>query len=386
MTGRRMFVLLAVMLMVFPASGVFAQAGPTLYCGTLPEADCEFLMQSQEAMTKVHSAAFAFEFDMAFAGMEDVFEVDPLELGVSADGQFMIDPELAAELMTANEPEAMAAMMAKMPDALVEVLRSFAGDLSLNLDLPKVLLAEMGDFPVEQLDLVMVEGVFYVDISPFTESETEGPAWLGIDVASLVETMYGEMMTDSDIAGMLDMQIEMNSEMVSQVMEMESLNKFVDITRGADAEVDGVPVAVFTTTIDYAGMFSDEAFLEWLSGFMAQMLEAQGESMEDLPENFGEVMGAMLSGLDLEIVEQIGLEDYFTRHLGVDMAFSLDPAAIAAMAGEDMGDVPENFNMSMSMTVDLSNINGSVEIVAPEGAQVIDPMMFLGPEMGADTK
>jgi hypothetical protein len=78
----------------------------------------------------------------------------------------------------------------------------------------------------------------------------------------------------------------------------------------------------------------------------------------------------------------VGLDDFFTHHMEIHLAFALDREALAELVPEgELEDIPENFAVTLDVALDLSAFNEPVEVTAPADAQVINPMMFMTPGM-----
>lgn len=388
MLGKRLLALLIlVAVLSLPLSAVGAQ-GPTVFCGDLSAEDCAIITQSQAAMMNVSSTAFDFTLDM---GLDMAPEVENFAMTLAANGALAVDPATLAELnaMAAMTPEEALAMMDQLPTMLPDLARSVWGEATFTLTLTPELMAEFtAETGLETLALSVagVDGVLYADISPFLPAEMEGmPGWMGIDLGALFEglpaLMDMEGMDMGDILGeMGDMSAIMESDFITQMQDPAYMGEFATITRLADAAVMGQTVAVFETTMDFGAMFGSEAFMEYMNAVVEMQMQMMAE--QDIPdmEMISGMLSAMFENFDMSVVEWIGLDDYYAYHAEFNMAFDMNFAALAEMMppGTDMSDAPDNFAMTFNMALDLSAINEPVSVTAPEGAQVIDPMMFLG--------
>ncbi|MBN2471961.1 MAG: hypothetical protein JXN59_14670 [Anaerolineae bacterium] len=377
-----LFVVL-VALMSLPFGGVSAQGGelPPAFCGDLSDEDCAILEQSQTAMMEVSSSAVNMQFDMAFVGIED--PEDEFNMSILVDGAFAADSALLAQYKQAPTPEMMSEIMAEGMAVVAEMLRAVEGQADIQIVLPAELAAEAG-IPLDSLNttLVMVDGVVYANLESLIpaeameEGEMQMPAWMGIDLAGMYE-MMGEMSVEEMGGDMDELQELFGSEELAAFYDYEAWGEFMTITRLEDAEVMGQPMAVFSMVLDYEAMFSSDAFQEAFGNYMQKMMELQGADAEEMPDNFMDVMTAMMSGMSMEITQWIGLEDYYMHHMDMSFAYVIDSEALAAVEPEAAEEMPENFSMSMQMVMDASAFNEPVEVVAPEGAQVINPMTFM---------
>jgi hypothetical protein len=381
MLRKAMSVLILMVLLFGLVPGAVLAQGPDVYCGSLSDADCNLLVQSQQAMRELTSSAFDLNAEFSMSSSEE-FAPDVTSIAFSVSGNGSVAGNLGAlgNFQGMDREQAMA-MMDTLPQLLVDFLRELAGEATFNLVLPAALMDE-APIPSElTLNLVGVDGVLYVDLRsllPASAVEQEGmPAWIGIDVAGMYETLFQEM-PSMDLEGMQGM---FDASGLAQLMNAELLNQFVSVERGEDQTVDGQAVAVFMTTIDYAALANSPEIQQAMDQYMQTVLEMQGKSLEDLPIDMHEVMAAVLSGIQLTMEEWIGLDDTMVHHVEMNMAFALDREAIAALEGNqsEIADVPE-FSMAFNAAVDLSGFNVPLEVTAPEGAQVINPMMMM-PDM-----
>jgi hypothetical protein len=380
--------LMVVVLLVAPISTVLAQGGtPPLFCGDLSEADCAILAQSQAAMTGLTSSAVKVSMDLGLTGMEE--PEDSFAMSLLVDGAYEANSELMATLGQMASPEDMGALMSAGMDVIVDLLRGVKGDAGVEIVLPAELAAEM-DIPMETLTtrLVMVDGVLYVNLETLIPAEAQGedaaemPAWIGVDLAGMYEMLSSSMMEEAG-ENMPDFQELFATEEFATLYDVNAWGDFMDIVRLADAEVAGQSVAVFEMVMDYGAVFTSEAFQEAFAGYMDKVMELSGEEAEKMPDNFMDVMAAMMGGMSLKTTQWIGLQDFYVHRMDMDFAFAFDKEAIAAIAPNEAEDIPENFSMAMKLVVDSSAFNVPVEVVAPAGAQVINPMMFMG--MGEDS-
>ncbi len=379
-------VVLLVVLMALvslPVSSALAQGGelPPVFCGDLSAEDCAIVEQAQVAMAGVSSSAVSIQFDMTFTGIEDAG--DDFAFSILVDGAFAADPELLQSFGTSPSPEMLSEMMSQGMAVVADMLRGVEGQADIQLVLPAEMVAEMG-MPLDVLSttLLMVDGVLYVNLealSAMDEAEAgdmQMPAWMGIDLAGMYE-MMGEISMDEMGAEMEEFEALFASEELAALYDFEAWSDFMTITRLEDTEVEGQAMAVFNMVLDYQAMFSSAAFQEAFENYMNMIMEMQGVDGEEMPDNFMEVMTAMMSGMTIEFNEWIGLEDYYMHHMDMAFDFTTDSEAIAEIEPEAAAEMPENFSMSMRMVMDASAFNEPVVVTAPEGAQVINPMMFM---------
>jgi hypothetical protein len=356
---KRLFALLLVLMLVVPAVG--AQES-TVYCGDLAEADCALLTNSQSVMSEISAAGFDFElnFDMD-AGPESI------SLGMAGDGAFAGDMDVMKSLegFDTEDFEEILAM-------LTGFLKSFKGQLNFEIDLPTELMMEVG-IPELKFELLLTEGVIYADAGPLMGSPT--PMWMGIDLVLFIDAI----MAEAGDMGAMDMDMDMmDMEDFDLSMFEEMGNQFMTITRVDDEQVDGVTVAVFQSTFDLSGMMSSEPF----QGFLMEIMAAQGADLSELDMDAGELLGmvaAMYENSTFIMEQWIGVDDYYPYYSAMYMEFTMDMEAIVMSMGMPADDdMPGAITMVMEGELSLYDFNEPVEIIVPEGAMVIDPMMFLG--------
>jgi len=241
------------------------------------------------------------------------------------------------------------------------------------------------------LELMMVDGVLYINLDTLAPlmgeaGETGMTGWLGLDLAGMYEVIFEQMGDELDAQmqqQMEQMQALFSSEFFTAMNNPDFLEGFMAIERLDDVDNMGQTMAVFQTTFDYEALLANEAFQAGFQEYMEAVMAMQADLAGDLPENFEEVMGQaalqMMSGINLSLVQWVGLEDLYTHHLEMVMDFDMDFAALAGLVPEEADEMPGNFAMSMSLVLDLGGFNEPVELVAPEGATVINPMMMMAP-------
>lgn len=385
---RRMVMLLVALLLFGLPLTAQAQEWPKVYCGNLSEEDCNLLTQSQAAMAALDSAAFEMSFNFGLSSSEPFAPgVSEVAFDVQGSGAFAGEmPDLSA--FQSMDPTQLGEIMSQAPALFIEGLRSVSGQASLTVNLPAELVAGEGVPAALPINLIMLDGVAYVDLASLVPAEASGadmPAWIGIDLAGMYESMLKQMPDDENLAGQMEqMQALFSSDVMTGLVDAALAADFVTVTRGADETIDGQTVAVFQTEIDYAALFGNEGFQTAMQEYMQSIMTMQGVDAEEMPEGVMEAMTSLMAGLKLTVTEKIGTEDYLVRQTAMDMSFDMDFAALAGMIPEsEMGDVPDSFGMTLAFEIALSEFGQPVEVVAPEGAQVINPMTMIPPTSSA---
>ncbi len=341
---RKMMVGLMLLAMLLVSGLSFAQE-PMVMCGGLAEADCAILTQSADAMAGVSSATFTLDLVMD-AG-------DQGNLNVSANGSFEAD--MAGMGLDAT---ALAGLNSADPTAAMGVLKTVIQGFKGTLNLTMTGSSEVGLPGDVNLDLVLVDGIGYMNFKKLSSLMGEqGDAmltgfgiteWAGLDLVGAVDMLGG-------MAG--EMEMPETPEQGDTTALAEAVTKYVTISRGAD--VDGE--AVFTTTVDLAGLISDPVFTDMMAAQGTEMTEANAE----------EAM-KMLDGVVITATSNIDLETFYQTAISFD--FSISGEALAASGG----DAPSALNLSGGLTFD--NFNAAPAVVAPEGpvATIMDLMNMFG--------
>jgi len=340
---RKMMVGLMLVAMLMVSGLSFAQE-PMVMCGGLAEADCAILTQSADAMASVSSATFTLDLSLD-AG-------DQGNMDVVAEGSFEAD--MAAMGLDAT---ALAGLNASDPTAAMGVLKTLIQGFKGTMNVTLTGSSELGLPGDVNLDLVLVDGIGYMNFKKLaTLAGPQGDQmltgfgiteWAGLDLVGAVDMLGG-------MAGEMG---DMTAEQPDTAAVTEAVVNYISITRGADADGE----AVFTTTIDLAGLISDPAF--------ADIMAAQGTEMTE--DNAAEAM-KVLEGVVITSTSTIDLTTFFQTSIAFDFAIS---GEALAMSG---GTAPSALNLSGNIAFD--NFNAAPAVVAPEGpvATIMDLMNMFG--------
>jgi hypothetical protein len=332
---RKMMVGLTLAAMLLVSGISFAQTD--VVCGTLAEADCAILTQSAEAMAEVSSSTFdmAFEINTGTQGA----------LTIAADGAFEFTGEIGeTDLAALNSADPTVAF-----GVLKNLLANFKGTLNLSLSgTPEVGLP--GDVAIS---LVLVDGIGYLNFAEL--APLAGPSgdqmltqfgitdWAGLDLVGAID-LLGGMATG--------METTPTDPAAAEELNAAIAN-YVTITREAD--VDGQ--AVFSTSIDFAGLLSEPAF--------ADLVAAQAEAQGTDPE----MLAGITEGISVTATSTIDLATFFQTSVSFDLNISG-----AALQGSGVESI------SITGVVNYDNFNSAPAITAPAGpvATVMDLMNLMG--------
>jgi hypothetical protein len=351
-----------VALLVF-AAPLQAQDVPTTFCGDLPEADCQLLVESAAAMQALESSTFALEADVIVENVPDM-PFEALSFHLTGDGSFAADTAVFAGF----QPADFLGNPAELFPLVADMLREVAADLTFTLDIPE----ELNTFLHEDeprlpesvsLNFRMVDGVLYLNMADVLEAApgaTVPPGWVGLDLAELYETVLPEMMDETMVAPSFDV-----VPLMTALMQPENMAQFIAIERLPDGEVDGQEVAVFETRLDYVAMLNIPQFRELL-------IASVGEDV-DIDEVI-DTIRAMYQGMTLVITESVGLEDKLVHSTEVEMVWDL--RALEELIGEEAAPL-----FSFNLVVTQEEFNNAPEVVAPDHATLLPlQQMFPSPE------
>lgn len=374
---RKMSILVLLGLLLTLAGSALAQDAIPVFCGTLAEADCTLLNESQTAMQGLTSASANFDMTLSISGIPDM--PGPMDFSLTGTGAFIVTDPSAVEAMAGMSPEQMADPAA-IGEALGTLLKVFSGDLNMTLTIPESLAAMGGGIPTDiPLQVRMVNGVGYLNfdtLAPLNTSGSDMPTgWQGIDVAGALPMLMQQasMMSGGATA------VNPAAANPSAFGDPELMSKFTTIQRLPDStDASGQPLAVFQTTVDLGAFFSDPQIQQMM------MEQAQAQAGADADQQQMAMAMQMLPMLfqDFAVTstQSIGLNDKYVHSSSASFNWTLDPQMIAAMAGESGGDTAEMqpINISFSFNSTAGDFNAVAPIAAPEGATVVPLEQLMG--------
>lgn len=366
---RRSLLLLVLLLAVFSGTAM-AQDLPQTYCGDLSESDCSILTESATAMRGLTSAAFDFQMNF---GMSDIPDFDgDINFSLSGDGAYAFDAATMSALMAS--PADMMQNMDNLPQVVEDVLKGISADANLLMTLPQN-LPDM-DQPLPSrvgLSLRMVDGIGYINLDKLAELDPSGDlprGWQGLDIATLAAQALAQQ-SDS-LNNMPNM--GMNTDMMGVFANQEFINRHLTVIRAEDTTVDGQIAAVFNTSVDLGGLFSDPAFQELLVGQIQSMTESMDSG--DMPsqsdmDDILKLYSTLFDGFVFNSTQTIGLDDHYIHQTAMTLDWALDLSSMgAAFGGSSSTRIPP-INISFDFEANLSQFNNAPEITAPEDAQMV---------------
>lgn len=317
--SKKFTLLIALLVLLAAVAGVQAESSEdAVLCGGLAEADCALKKSNSAVMDELQAFAMALSMRMDIAAADPAANTSIILEGA---GSVALDPAMmeAASALESAGGMAPAAMMA----LLNELLGGLAAEMSLALT-----TVEAGETSEMPLHLLMKDGVVAMNMAAFADDSDEAAGWLGIELADILDSAGTEEgMTSLEMSG----------------MDHSALARAMTIVRLPDSELNGLPVAVFQTTLELGALLDSIGAAE-----LAGAMSADADDMEALGDAW------------LQVVEYISLADSYTRRLEAAMA--------------TMDDAPMSF--SMDMRLDLSEFNQPVDVALPENVFVMPLAMM----------
>ena len=380
MRSKLVSLLLVALLLLASFSTALAQ--DTVYCGDLSADDCAILQSAQEAMMSVMSYTSDASYDAVVTGLPGLPE-DGVAVSVNVAGAFDWSEEamaVAGMLAGLTQEETMAAL-GENPEALGDLVNGLNADVVLSYEISQALADELGAqigaaLPTAaSVPVIIADGNFYWDASAFAAwGAYEG--WVGMPLAEVVGQLAAAGAFDP--AAMEQMAADPSTAMAmaipAMLMAPDAFNEFIVLERGDD--VDGK--AVFTTSLDVAGLLSSPMFTDLVTQVVASGA-IEGVSSADVEQLLPMLpMVAPMLGLTVEGSQSIGLEDFMVYNTTSEIVWDLAGLGqMAAMSGADLG-LGETAGLSFVVSVDDADFGADQGIAAPEDAAMLTAEQVLG--------
>ena len=359
---KRLVILLTLMLAIVPFASVNAQSldEGLDYCLFLAADDCQIMLQSEAVMSDVSSFAFdlALTFNMSMEG-EGMGSMGDMNFGINGNGMLAVDKAS----LTAFEGMDPSSSMDQMPAMLDDLFAAIDGEAYLEISLPQMVAMMTGGATEIPVNVLIKDGVYALDVAALETalgSDPSGMGWAGINLNGAFESMMDEM--DMSAMGANPMMGGMSQ------FTPEALQDAITITRLADSDVDGAPVAVFEMVIDYGVLLQSPEMVDTFNSMYSGM---------DMDQETIDATLAMLNDVKIFVTQYIGLEDSYNYGMDVNMDFAVG----SEMMGDDSLD---SAAFSFSMSFGMSNFNAPVNIVLPENAMIMPASMLLDMSYSAE--
>ena len=324
---------LAFVVALVPAASAQDDMSDVDICYDLPQADCDILLAATANSDNI--TAFDMELNANFA----LGGVSALSPGT---------PDVNGDLTGTGS-------IVMTPDAVPPIAMTFSGQ------------ANMTGEETINLDFIIVDGIFYI-------ANPENPdQWAGMPIADALAQADSPVPLEPLLSG--EDPSAMLGDVTSGLPEMGNMAEipgFITHTRLADEELMGQTAYPFSLDIDFKPFFESEQF----NTLMNEAMSMAGGAAGDDPAAAQIMMMApmILEGTDItaNLTQWVGADDNFIHKMSGDLNASVDLSALmgAAGAGDDAPEMPP-ITLDAHFDVTLSNINGDINITAPENAQMV---------------
>ncbi|MEL6268431.1 MAG: hypothetical protein AAFR22_01345 [Chloroflexota bacterium] len=388
---KSILLILSLVLLLSFSSVASAQSGDFEFCGDLSAEDCDLYYSFFEEHTPIASGGFDMVIDGAVTADGTTFDAT-----INVDGAFVYNLDEYNDYLTTIEDLTLLDISVDLLLAWLEAgVDAFDGELFIEVT-PPAMFAFMLPVETVDLDLWLVDGVGYVDLTPLGLL-AEDPTIAGIYGVDALQAMrdamgmvtlgqiFDEMDGDDMDGGDFDFddfnfednegfqQFQNQLESQEAFQDADVLGEFITFTRMEDSEVDGVAVAVFQTEVDFAALFASEAVLEAIEANIPE------EDMEDVDiETLIPALQESIAGSTFVVTESYGLGDGILYASALEANIIVDPAPFMAMeAGmSDMGTADamiEEEPIQVEVSIDLIrfDINALEEVTVPADATIL---------------
>ncbi len=375
---RKYFVMIIALLVMLMGGAVMAQDTPTVFCGSLSQADCDLITQSAEAMQTVKSAGFGFHLEMDLSNIPDS-KTDHLNFRMTGNGAYKLDSEGLGGLLLS--PGELTQQMDKLPQFMEDVIRAISAEGNFVMFFSDDFAAALGQSDTKLpskagFSARLIDGMAYMNLGKLAELDPKSDfpqGWFGFDLAA-----YYRQLLEQQTSGANGLTSALGSNFANGAV----MDKYMTIERGEDIIIDGQNAAVFQSALDLGGFYTSEDFQTLLQ----QQLEQSGAgsiSQADM-EQAMQAIEAMMNGLTLDMTQSIGLDDHYTHRMGVSVNWTLDLDAISAATGANSQTSQSPMTIQVTFQGDLNQFNNAPEISVPEGAIIIplDDLNNLGQSFG----
>jgi hypothetical protein len=336
---RHLITLLLTGLLIFTSSVTLSQDMPYLYCGDLPETDCQLLNNALISLPDLHSARLDL---MAQMWQGDAPPAEFMRINGVLNGAVSLD-------------------MFRSPAGYYEFLRDL--DAKLTVIAPRSLEADLDERI--SVNFMLLDEVFYIDLDGLQSllNDPTLPAWGCYDLRADLDAEIKDRLARAEGDTVEPFATGFDPNVLVEVLEADFTRQFVQVTR---TDTDGT--ALFETRVDLAGLYGNPTFRE---AFRERMLKQEG------PRSFTVISDAQLDHLQA-VVAALFPEPVVIARFGVDLetgflssVYSWRPdewlfTVGGALRGEDM---TQSSLLAFTFTLNLSDFNAARIITPPEGAE-----------------
>ncbi len=337
---RRLITLLLTGLLIFTSSVTRSQEmQPYLYCGNLPEADCQLLNNALTSLTNLHSAQIDLMVQM---WQGDAPSTELMRISGFLNGRVNLE-------------------MFQSPVGYYEFLRDL--DAELTITAPRNPDANLNERI--SINFMLLNKIFYIDLDGLQSllNDPTLPAWgcynLSTNLDAEIEDwrVWAEENTAEPFATGLDPYV------LAEVLGADFTRQFIEVTR-----TDADDTALFETRVDMAGLYGNPTFREALRERMLK----QSRSFTTITDEQLDRLQANIAALFPEslLITRFGV-DLKTGFLSSIYSWRPDEW-LTTITVAMFGDAVTRSSLSaFDYTLILSDFNAARIIDAPEGAEPI---------------
>jgi hypothetical protein len=388
---RFWIVVMCVLLAAGPVPMVFGQAGGAVgvNCNGLSDADCQILKDSAAAMQNVHSfavPAWALDLNMA-AGQDSV------KFAANGHGAAVLPPSmmgLMGELRGLSDYTDLNAIISVYQQLNSDMVRQALSELGLSIGIEHLELHAPGQSMAASADVIYKDEGLYFRL----EAPNGAEAWFGeifspeamglADLDASIANLIGQLQSEDFRQTWAQM-----SELSGQSQAFNDLaSKHVTTTRGADTEMMGQTMRVFTTAFDLKGLLNDPdlpgVIMDLINNPALSQLGANPGDLQSINETQVQfllmTLGLVLKEASFTSEQWIGADDQHVHKLDMAASLYLDLSLMGTQAQVEAVDISASF--SVDLTDFDEDVMSGVEIPA-EYHSLDDMNNFLvgGPEM-----
>lgn len=332
----RLLALVLVLVLSFTLTSTISAQDALDSCYQLSASDCEFLTAAlaNQATSFNYTMGIDFSADLsATAAMGESSGPTNLSLSAQGNGSFILNPDAAD------------------PNSAV----------SLSINLQGASNDGTGETPFD-VSAVVVDG------SAYFSSADSGGQWMGGPLDTMLSQADLPFNPIDLITGQADIMGMAGEAGMGDMGSLADVAGFITKTRLPDEDMMGQTTIPFQTTLDFAALLNAAEFQEIMSSSAAGMGDDAAMAMMFIP--------MLTEGLvaTVNYTQWYGASDSFIHRVQLDLNLNLDLTNLMKMMGGSSENMPSEIppiTAKLILWFDLTDQNGAVSVVAPEGATMM---------------
>jgi len=338
MKSRLFVFVLAFVLILSLVPVVGAQSGE---CYGLSDADCQLMLDAEANSANMNAFNFSFDLDLSV----DASAIGAMTGEADAAAKVAVKAAGTGAFMMADSADPMSSFALKMD--MAGSANDGTGDQSFDFSF----VIKDGMIYIMDPDSGQWMGMSMEDAMAMSDLPIDPSAMLsgGADPSALLGGMGGDMgLGDMDMA------------------------QFVTQQRLGDESMMGQTMYPFQTTVDLAAMLNAPEVQQAITDAMTMASGMGGEGGGSEAAMIGMILPMILqnSSATIDVTEWIGADDMFMHKLALDVNASIDLSVLLSMGG-DSSMAMDPITVVLNFWVEMSDINGMVDITVPEGAMIV---------------